>query len=273
IVGRSILTLIPSDRYREEERILASVRSGRRIEHYETVRQRKDGSLVEVSITVSPVKSPEGGVIGASKIARDIGERKRAEATRDLLLHEIKHRVKNILSNVQAMASQTFRTGPPQERDAFTARLRALADAHDILTQRDWQGGAVDEVVGRALRPFGYGRTERIKAAGPALLMDPNNALLLSMLLHELGTNAVKYGALSNATGSVHLDWSLESAGKERRLALNWTERGGPPVSPPTNKGFGSRLIAHALTAEHGDAKMDYTPGGLVCTLHMILAT
>lgn len=271
IIGKSILTLIPPDRHHEEETILARIRSGQRLEHYETVRMRKDGSLIDVSITVSPVKGPGGGVVGASKIARDISERRRAEATKELLLHEIKHRVKNTLSNVQAMASQTFRLGPAHEREAFSARLRALAEAHDLLTQRDWQWAALDEVISRALKPFRDGRGERMKAQGPALMMAPNSALLIAMLLHELGTNAVKYGALSNASGTVQVDWRVEGEGQDPRLVLAWTEQGGPEVTQPSHKGFGSRLIEHALQAEHGEADMVYAPTGLRCVLRMPL--
>jgi PAS domain S-box-containing protein len=271
IIGRPVLTLIPPDRHHEEEIILGRIRAGERIEHYETVRMRKDGSLIDVSLTVSPVKGADGGVIGASKIARDIGERKRAEATKELLLHEIKHRVKNTLSNVQAMASQTFRAGPREERQAFTARLQALAEAHDLLTQRDWQSAALDEVVARALKPFRDGRGQRIEAKGPPLVLGPNKALLIAMLLHELGTNAVKYGALSNAAGTVELDWRVEQRANVECLLLDWRERGGPKVEPPSRKGFGSRLIEHALKAERGDADLRYAPEGLSCTLSMAL--
>jgi len=149
-IGKHVSILIPSDRLDEEPGIIDRIRRGIRIDHYETKRQRKDGSLIDISLTVSPIKNSRGDVIGASKIARDITERKRAEETKELLLQEIKHRVKNTLGTVQAIASQTFRDAPPQERDAFAARLRALSAAHDLLTRRDFDQVSAGEMTARA---------------------------------------------------------------------------------------------------------------------------
>ena len=133
-VGQHVSLLIPDDRLDEEPGIIERIRRGERVDHYETVRRRKDGSFIDVSLTVSPVKNASGQVVGASKIARDVTEKRRAEQARELLLHEIKHRVKNTLGTVQAIAAQTFRDGPRAERDAFAGRLRALSHAHDLLT-------------------------------------------------------------------------------------------------------------------------------------------
>lgn len=261
-VGRSILILIPPDRHNEEPGILSRIRAGERVDHYETVRRRKDGTLIDISLTVSPVRGANGEVVGASKIARDISERKRAEATKDLLLHEIKHRVKNTLGTVQAIATQTFRQAPPEEREAFGARLRAMSDAHDLLTGQDWGPVAVGDVAERAVKPFDR---ERFTLTGDASTLPAAKALLLAMALHELSTNAVKYGALSAPDGRVAIDWS----GGNGRLVLNWRESGGPPVSAPERRGFGTRLIQRALAGEGGTTEFEFAPAGLVCRMEI----
>ncbi|MDB5706158.1 MAG: hypothetical protein JWN66_3274 [Sphingomonas bacterium] len=462
IIGQSILTLIPADRHSEENDIVARIRRGERVEHFETVRRRKDGSLINISLTVSPIRRSDGTIIGASKIGRDIGERKQAEAqlrqqahhlrtlnrvshiisrdldlerivqsvtdiatdltgalfgaffynvadetgesyqlytlsgapreafekfgmprntaifaptfagaevirsddirqdprygessphhgmptghlpvvsylavpvisssgevlgglffghdepgkfgpeaetlvlaiagqaavamdnarlhksaqleieqrkraedAKELLLHEIKHRVKNTLATVQAMASQTFRQAPPEESEAFIARLHALADAHGLLTEQDWESVEVGNVVRRAIRPFVEQGRDRITATGPAAPLDSSRALMLAMTLHELGTNAVKYGALSNDEGRVEIEWSIGDGGNgRRRVALAWRERNGPLVQPPLRKGFGSRMIERALRGQNGAARFDYAADGLKCFLEIAL--
>lgn len=460
IVGRSILTIIPADRHKEEHEIIARISAGERIEHYETVRQRKDGSLVDISLSISPIKRSDGTILGASKIARDISERKRtedmlarqahrfeqlnrvarivardldlerivqsvtdiatelsgakfgaffynvidpkgesyllftlsgapreaferfgmprntavfeptfrgdgvirsddirkdprygnnpphqgmpkghlpvvsylavpvisssgevlgglffghdepgvfgeeveslvagiasqaavamdnarlheaakieieqrkrAEQSMELLLNEIRHRVKNTLAMVQAIASQTFRETPEAERDAFAARLRALSEAHDLLTQKNWDTISIDEAVRRALRPFLVKDHARIFIDGPEGYLSASKALLIAMALHELGTNAVKYGALSNDAGRVVIEWDIESSEKPR-LKLVWQEMDGPPVSPPERAGFGSRMLERALKGERGEARITFDPQGVRCDLGMVL--
>ena len=269
IIGKSILTIIPSDRLGEETEIITRIRKGERIEHYETVRRRKDGSLIDLSLTVSPVQNREGKVVGASKIARDISERRQLERVKEHLINEIKHRVKNTLGTVQAMAAQTFRKAPPEERNLFVGRIHALADAHDILTQRDWGNVSLSELVTRLLHPFVDIKQKRMSVEGPNTEISPNRALLLSMVLHEMGTNAIKYGALSNDTGTVEVVWDIVQAPDGRRLKLVWTEQGGPPVAPPDRKGFGSRMIEHAIRGEQGVSEFVFDPKGLVCRIDM----
>jgi len=268
IIGKSILTIIPPERHGEETEIIARIRRGERIEHYETVRRRKDGSLIELSLTVSPVRDRYGRVVGASKIARDITERRQAERVKEHLVNEIRHRVKNTLGTVQAMAVQTFRKAPREERDMFIGRLHALADAHDVLTQRDWSSVSLREMARRALKPFDA-KQNRLSSDGPDADISPNRSLLLAMILHELGTNAVKYGALSNAEGTVRVVWAVEHDKGVRRLTLVWHEEGGPAVSPPTHKGFGSRMIEHAIKGEQGVSEFRFDPKGLSCRIAM----
>ena len=269
IVGKSVLTLIPAERHSEEDLILGRIRSGLPIEHFETVRRCKDGSLINISLTVSPVKDNQGRVIGASKIARDIRERKQAEASKELLLREIKHRVKNMLASVHAIAAQSFKNATPAEREIFTGRLQALARAHDLLTRQDWQSASVAQLAELALVPFTDGRKQRIVTSGAPILLSPNKALLVSMLLHELATNAVKYGALSNDSGTIGLRWNNDD--DVDRLTLEWQEAGGPPVSPPGRRGFGTRMIERAHQGEKGSALFDFQASGLVCRMQLPL--
>lgn len=268
-VGRHVSMLIPEDRLNEEPGIIDRIRRGERIEHYETRRQRKDGSQVEISLTVSPVKDSGGKIVGASKIARDNSERKQAEQAKDLLLHEIKHRVKNTLGTVQAIATQTFREAPREEREAFNGRLRALSGAHDLLTQQDWDHVSLSGMIARSLVPFQENRGARFQLSGPDAILNANQSLLLAMALHELATNAVKYGALSNDSGTVALAWTVTGAGDTRKLRLEWREDGGPPVTIPEHKGFGSTLIGRALQQEQGRSCFDFRPQGVICKLEM----
>jgi PAS domain S-box-containing protein len=460
VIGKSITILIPPDHLDEEPEVLARIRRGERISHFETVRRRKNGSLVDISLSVSPVKDASGMIVGASKIARDITERKRAEKllekqrrrlesldrvskliasdlemdkvvqtvtdvatelsgakfgaffynvleereerymlytlsgaprsafehfgmprntavfdptfkgkgvvrsddiradpryghnapnngmpnghlpvvsylavpvigregevlgglffghdrpfrftqesednvvsiaahaaiainnarqlkaaqdevaqrrraeeAKELLLREIKHRIKNTLGIVQAMVGQTFKTAPAAERDVFGARLQALATAHDLLTERQWNQATITDVVDRAIAPFRERRHERFDASGVQAALAADKALLLAMVLHELGTNAVKYGALSNDAGQISVTWEFVDE-EPRMVRLLWRETNGPLVVQPTRKGFGSTLIGRALANQSCRAKLDFDPTGVVCTLDLAL--
>lgn len=460
IIGKSILTIIPADRRAEEDEIIGKLKKGERLEHFETVRQRKDGTLIHISLTVSPIKAADGSIIGASKIARDItmrkqteallmmqsehlrtlnrvanvisrdldldrivqaatdigteltgakfgaffynvvdeagesyqlytlsgaareafdhfgmprntavfaptfagdevirsddirvdprygrsaphygmpkghlpvvsylavpvisvsGEvlgglffahdeparftadtenlisaiaaqtavamdnarlhkaaqleieqRRRAEESKELLLHELKHRVKNTLATIQAVAMQTFREAPRSELNAFISRVLALSEAHDLLTQRDWEMVDIEHIVRRAVNPFAAEGGERFYISGPEIEIPSEKALQLAMVLHELATNAVKYGALSNVTGTVGISWNCPD-GADRLLEMRWIERGGPEAMPPTRKGFGSRMIERALRGDGNLAEFDFSPDGLRFRLRLAL--
>jgi len=262
IIGRPVTDLMPPEHVDEEPGILERIRRGERIEHYETVRVRKDGERIDISLTVSPVKDAQGRIVGASKIARDITERKRAERQRVLLVNELNHRVKNTLATVQSLAMQTLRNTERSEeaRALFDARLSALSRAHNLLTQENWEGADLREAAQRALSPFMVEDDARIALAGPSVRLSPQQTLALSIALHELATNAAKYGALSNAEGKVKLEWSVA----DEMLALSWVEAGGPPVRQPTRTGFGARLIERNLSHElGGQAAIEYREEGL----------
>lgn len=270
-IGQSVMILIPPDRADEEPGIIQRIRRGERIDHYETVRRRKDGSLVDISLTVSPIKGENGRIIGASKIARDITERRRDQRQQQLLVGEIKHRIKNTLATVQAIARQTLTRTPVEERDAFIARLSALANAHDLLTVERWNRAALRDVVDRALQPFQERHgPARLLISGPEeVWLSAQRASLLAMALHELATNAVKYGALSNDNGVVLLQWEKVTHDDEARVKIGWSEVGGPPVAAPDRKGFGSFLIERAIEGVGGSAQMEFRPEGMACTLEL----
>jgi PAS domain S-box-containing protein len=430
VVGRPISILFPPELLNEEALILARIKRGERIEHYETVRQRKEGTRIQISMTVSPIRDTVGQVVGAAKIARDIGLRKRAEEaqalydftdrlfravstddiyeaaldaiiralgcerasilridttdvmkfvawrglsdpyrqavdghspwTRDskdpqpifvsdieaaeldtslraiikaegiaalafiplttkgeligkfmtyysaahvfteaeinvavtiarqlgfalermraeverqsaehakeMLLNESRHRIKNTLATVQAIARQTLRHTKQDELQTFLARLHALAEAHELLTTKNWNQVQLQDVVGRVLKPFESGQQNCFVTAGPPVWLPANTSLSLTLCLHELATNAVKYGALSNGTGQVRVAWELAGEADKRRLRLTWQENGGPPVKVPERNGFGSLLIQ---SAGEGETCLDFRPEGLRCLLDL----
>jgi PAS domain S-box-containing protein len=273
VVGKPIAVLIPPDRQREEPAILERLRRGERIEHYETVRRRKDGSLVDISLTVSPVKNAKGEMVGASKIARDITERNRARELQKLFVDEMKHRIKNTLSTVQAIAAQTMKSASAEERATFGTRLSALASAHDLLTLENWNRAPLREIVERALKPFQDQFRERVAVEGHTdVWLDPTKSSLLAMALHELATNAVKYGALSNADGRVRVVWDAAPDNRPDRVNLLWLETGGPLVVAPAKRGFGSVIIERALKSELGAVHLDFDSKGVSCVMEIASA-
>jgi len=206
----------------------------------------------------------------AGSLTLEIEHRRRIERHQNLLLDELNHRVKNTLATVQAMATQTLKGVEPGPRDTFLARLFALSSQHDLLTLDNWEGASFEGVLRRALRPWREQGRARFKVEGPAIHLDTKRALALGMAFHELATNAAKYGALSNASGVVKVSWTLEPGGK--LLRLRWEEQGGPPVSRPSHRGFGLRLIEHGLGLEiSGTVTMDFREEGLVCEWDMKL--
>jgi two-component sensor histidine kinase len=195
---------------------------------------------------------------------RDIHERKQGEAHREMLLQELNHRVKNTLATVKAIASQTLKgnNATPEARAAFDGRLMALASAHDLLIRQEWSQASLEDIIRRALAPHVGAGAQRIEARGPAALLGAGSALALTMCLHELATNAAKYGALSVEQGRIHVSWILNGG----LLALEWRESGGPPVVIPQRRGFGSQLIERALASDlNGSAEIEFAPEGVIC--------
>jgi two-component system, chemotaxis family, CheB/CheR fusion protein len=208
---------------------------------------------------------------------KDVSERKRNERERELMLHELNHRVKNMLTVVQSIANQTLRTtGDPAAFAAvFGQRIRALSAAHNLLSDDHWTGADLTQLVHAALASFVPEGARRILAKGPAVRLSPNATVSFVMALHELGTNAVKYGALSNEAGQVELFWAIEAGSADdggAALIITWNERGGPEVAPPEREGFGQRMLEKGIARElNGEVELDYKPAGLVCKMRFPL--
>jgi PAS domain S-box-containing protein len=272
IVGQHITKIIPPELHAEEEDILGRLSKGERVEHYETQRIAKDGRRVHTSLTVSPIRDSRGAIIGASKVGRDITERRRAEEMQRLLLNELHHRVKNTLATVDAIARQTLRrtSNSADFVASFSGRLKALARAHSLLTDATFQRAEIAELV-RDQLTLGLQDDSRIRLSGPRASIAAQAYLHLALVLHELGTNARKYGALSNAKGAVSLEWSIES-GEQRVLKFSWRETGGPEVRAPSRAGFGTMLIQQSLKSHGGEAIITYAMSGLTCEISLPLA-
>jgi PAS domain S-box-containing protein len=263
-IGQPITIVIPADRQSEEREILTRIRRGERIDHFETVRQRKLGSLIFVSLTVSPVKDADGKIVGASKIARDITEQKRAQDQIATLAREAEHRSKNLLANVQAAVNLSQSDTSEGLKRAIEGRIQALANVHSLFVETRWIGAELSTIASQELAPYSEGNKGRVRVSGPPVLLEPNAAQAVAVTLHELATNAAKYGALSTADGQVELEWSHQTDGE---LCLRWTEAGGPAVPVPTRKGFGRRVIEQMIGQQKGKTRFDWRPDGLVCEI------
>jgi PAS domain S-box-containing protein len=207
------------------------------------------------------------------KIFRDETLVKQAEERRLLLLNELNHRVRNTLATVQSVTEHTLRGSSvaPETQKALSNRLMALSRAHDILVAQNWAGADLDVLVHEATKPYDR-RPSPFAIDGPLVRLHPSQAVTLSLVLHELATNAVKYGALSAQEGQVEVSWNVGvDAVGARRITLLWREQGGPTVVAPTRTGFGSRLIRGALAGDNGEAKIDYHAEGLRCSLSVAL--
>jgi PAS domain S-box-containing protein len=261
VVGKPITILFPADRVSEEDMLLERVRRGERVESYETVRRRKDGSRVDISLTVSPVKGSDGRIVGASKIARDITERKRAQEQQALLLREMSHRVKNLFAVTNGVVALSARSAhTPQDLAlAVQERLAALTRAHELTRpglidagEPAGQDTTLHTVIRTILAPYVAERTigrNGFLLTGPDLPVVADAVTNIALVLHELATNAAKYGALSAPGGVIHIDCSVTN----EVLLLSWTERGGPPIErQPEGEGFGGVMMRRIVSGHFG---------------------
>jgi PAS domain S-box-containing protein len=276
VIGRPITILIPEERHDEERVILDRIGRGERVDHFETIRRRKDGSLIELSLTISPIRNARGEVIGASKIARDITERRQAEQQKNLLLREMNHRVKNLLTLAGSLVSLSARSRGTQEEIVQTiqGRLNALARAHELILP-DLTNGAMTvkaattfaAVLDAIFSPFVVGDDDnglRIVSTGPDIPISANAVTTVALLLHEFATNAAKHGALACAEGRVEVEWTIVA----HEFVLTWTERGGPTIDrEPEGEGFGSVLARGATSQLGGQISRSWLPEGLIIRL------
>ena len=227
---------------------------------------KKDNSRFWASGEMMPLKNEAGVVQGFVKIIRDQTARRLSDERQTMLTQELAHRVKNTLAVIQAISSQTLRDEVPFAiaRESFNARLMALSRAHDVLMHRSWTTASLSELVASAATLYGTGHPHRFQFAGPDVAIGPGAALAFALVLHEMCTNAVKYGALSVPRGRVSVLWDLIDEGDQVQLWFRWEEIDGPLVARPTKRGFGSRLIEHSFSQYAGGAvKLEYPEGGV----------
>jgi PAS domain S-box-containing protein len=262
MVGRHISAIAAPGHEAEMPMILARIRRGETVDHFETRRRHKDGRILDISLTVSPIRDDAGRIVGASKIARDIGERKSTERRLRLMADELDHRAKNVLAVAQAMLRLTRADDVRQYVAAVEGRIAALARAHAQVAESHWHGADLALLVRSGLEPF-RADLGRLAISGPEALLGPVAAQALSIVLHELATNAAKHGSLSVPDGSVEVSWTLAGDGD---LTLRWVESGGPPVVEPARRGFGSRVVERQVPDQLGGAaRIEWAAAGLRC--------
>jgi PAS domain S-box-containing protein len=255
IIGMSERILFTEDADAEFEEKYETLRHGQQIQR-DAVRRRKDGTLIDVAINAAPMRRPDGRIFGFSAVIRDITARKRVETHLRVVMRELSHRTKNLLAVIMAMVRQTTRTttnvGDLQSQ--LIQRLQSLSASHDLLVAEDWAGASVEELIRAVLQPFIGTSKEALECHGPRVFVNATAAQNLGLALHELATNAAKYGALSTSAGRVNVRWDFRlDAEGERRLTIDWSEHGGPAVKPVAEKGFGhvviERVASQALNA------------------------
>ena len=227
---------------------------------------------MSISLSASAIRDKSGKIVGIARVGRDITERKRAEVAQNLMIGELNHRVKNTLSTVQAIALQTLRKtdSPAEFASSFSGRLQSLAYAHTLLTDNSWQGAEFATLV-RDQILLGGENDDRISYSGPSVSLAPQAALHMALVLHELGTNARKYGSLSVATGRLSINWTVRSSAGFV-LLLRWLEHGGPPVTTPSRRGFGTTLIEKSLQPHGGAVVIDFGANGVTCEIELPLS-
>jgi PAS domain S-box-containing protein len=232
---------------------------------------RKDGRVIWLSVRSSPVRTANGQLLYVVRVIQDITERKAAERRQKLSIDELNHRVKNTLAAVQSLASQSARGAPTGDefRDRFEGRLIALSKAHDQLTRHHWESADLRELLSGSLAPYSSSAPGRVVLRGEDIVLRPRAVLTLAMAVHELTTNAAKYGALSVPGGCIEIHWRPEHADGDRPvLRIDWTEQGGPAVAEPQQRGFGSRLIEAGIASDlGGQARLAFAPEGLRCEI------
>lgn len=230
---------------------------------------RKDGSQFWASGEMMVLRSENGSAEGFLKIVRDRTDERQAVERQTLLMHELNHRMKNSLAVVQSIVTQSLRNAQSLEDAAATlqSRIAAYSKAHDILLHENWVSTSIAAIVEAAAISLGLEGSPRFRFDGSPVPLGPQAALSLSLVLHELGTNASKYGALSGTEGQVCVTWSLDEDQGSQTLNFIWRESGGPEVRPPTRKGFGSRLVISSLRG-YGSVSLDYDISGVVMHLH-----
>jgi PAS domain S-box-containing protein len=273
MIGKPISTVIPKERMEEEYSILARVRRGERVDHFDTIRHHKNGSRIAISLTVSPIRNAAGTIIGASKIARNISDRKENEQRIRMLMLEVNHRVKNQFAVILSMVRETNKhTSNSAEFEAqLRERIMALSRSQDLLVRGEWRGATLHDLIADQAIPFGS--DGRIRVIGEPLVLSAPAVQALGMALHELATNSAKHGSLSGPRGQITIEWNI-SAEKTPMFQLTWREMDGPAVGEITRGGFGKVVLERVVPASlNGVGRLSYPPTGASWTLEAPLAS
>jgi PAS domain S-box-containing protein len=240
------------------------LRTGISVRDQEVQIERPDGSRGTALVNIEAVRDTDGKVVGAVNCFQDISERKQAEDQLRILARELDHRSKNLLALVQATVLLTNADTADAFKAAIEGRIRALSNAHNLLAESRWAGADLRKLVTEELSPYCSEGASRADVDGPDLVLEPQSAQSIAMVLHELTTNAVKYGALSGSLGRVRVQWTRPADGK---LILLWKETDGPPVTPPARQGFGTRVIDSVIRAANGEVRYNWRADGLACEI------
>ena len=276
VLGATFKSLMTRGTGSEELAEVETAFAGRADKEPEICYRRKDGTAFWASLFISPVCDDDGKIIQHFISFVDQTRQRERQIHSEMLIDELNHRVKNTLSTVQSITRQAFRrsTDPNVIRESIESRIFALSRSHDVLSDHSWEGAGLYDLIVAALKPFGVtnDHAKRFKIGGTNVRLLPKATLALGIVFHELATNAVKYGALSNDVGTIEIAWKTETQPSGERLILTWKEASGPVVEAPTHKGFGSQVIERGLAHElEGDVRLEYPPEGVVCTIDIPL--
>ncbi|HET6586651.1 MAG TPA: PAS domain-containing protein [Oleiagrimonas sp.] len=274
-IGQPLQMLQPQDASPEAETFFNNGKREQQCPIFEMSWVRPNGQSVPLEVNYSPVRDDQGNMIAGKIIARDITERRQSERHNEMMLGELNHRVKNTLASVQAIAVQTLASthSLSEFRTVFVERLLALSKTHNLLASEAWQGANLASILDNELAPYRHEGRQCATLTGDDLKLDSKAALALAMAIHELATNAGKYGALSVREGQVEVTWKIRQHDTRPWLHMVWTERGGPSVKRPTRQGFGTRLITDGIVYElGGEVKLDYPSTGVICIFDVPLA-
>jgi two-component sensor histidine kinase len=240
------------------------VRTGISIRDREVLIERPDGSRGIALVNIEALRDTDGNIVGAVNCFQDITARKEAEEKVRVLAHEMDHRAKNLLALVQATVHLTQADTTQDFKAAIEGRIRALSTAHTLLAESRWEGADLRTLVTEELSPYRAEEGSRVEVDGPNLSLNPQSAQSIAMVLHELTTNSVKYGALSASSGRVRVQWTRPG---DKKLVLRWSEMDGPPVKPPARRGIGTRVIDSVIRAAKGEVNYDWCADGLTCEI------
>ena|SRR3989440_5623929 len=243
-----------------------AVRENRPIRGGEAVAERPDGSRIPFIAYPTPLRDASGALVGAVNMLLDVTDRRQSEERLLMLGGEVVHRANNLLAVVQATVRFTQAETVEELKEAIHGRIQALGHAHALLAQSRWSGAELQKLIEDELAPYRCGKDPRARISGPELVLDPKAAQSMAMALHELTTNAAKYGALSARAGKVSIDWSCDDG----RFVFRWAETGGPPVQMPSRRGFGTSVIVGMIRDQlEGDVTFEWRKDGLACEINI----